>query len=117
MINLQNEAKRYRVFVEEGGVKTDPWCWELRTKEAILYPKTANSFAILWGGKGSKALKSLCQSEKRLDGEVLYIFHNNALQDCLSAVRFAKKRQVTEAMRQAGKKLAASYGFKPNVVR
>ena len=112
MLNLHQAARGFRIYTEEGGDKKDPWCWELRSRTACLYPKTENAFCVLWTGKGSKALKRLAERVHSLDGEVLYYFANSALESVLSNVKFSKKRQITDEMRERGRKLAATYGFK-----
>lgn len=122
MLNLKTECgKRYKVLqdeswkLERSDFKTpedEPWYYELRSKTACLYPFTTEEFCVLWTGLGSKELKRLSLRHKRLDGEVLYFFNNSALKAVLSHVEFYKKRQVTDAMREAGKRLAQRYGFK-----
>jgi hypothetical protein len=122
MLNLKDACgKRYRIYidlshqVERSEFKTDgaePWYYELHSTSSYLYPYDETVFCVLWTGAGTKALKALSLRHKRLDGEVLYFFVNSALQSVLSAVRFNKKRQVTDAMREAGKRLATKYGFK-----
>ena len=122
MLNLKDACgKRYRIQYDSSyklehpefrGTDDEPWYYELRSKTACLYAYNQDEFCVLWTGIGSKALKGLSLRHKRLDGEIVYFFANNALQSVLSHVEFYKKRQVTDAMREAGKRLAGKYGYK-----
>lgn len=122
MLNLKDACgKRYRIQYdltwklerpEFRTPETEPWYYELRSNTACLYPYSEDEFCVLWTGVGTQALKGLSLRHKRLDGEVQYFFANSALKSVLSHVRFNKKRQVTDAMREAGKRLARTYGFK-----
>jgi|ERR1700676_350978 len=112
MINL-SEYKQYRLFHDASDPsKKDVRCYELRSKQAVLSPINDNQFEIWLIGEGSKSLKHVAKRTIKLDGEVVYIFDNKALPQCLDNVRWRRKRVITDNMRQRGKTLANLYGFR-----